>query len=99
MGERGSMPIGKGGGKSVRSPRQGNRDRGMTPAMAARLSAGLGCAAAARKLRISESYLRQCERYGPTLLVMEKMAGLYQCRVDDLVTLREGVVWYRPKNP
>lgn len=70
----------------------------VTPALAARLAAGFDVPTAARKLRISQSYLRQCERYGPSLLLLEKMAALYKCRIDSLVVIREGVVWYKSRH-
>jgi transcriptional regulator with XRE-family HTH domain len=55
----------------------------MTPAMQARINAGLTVQEAARRSRISAAYLRRIEQHGGASWVLAcRLAALYQCRID-----------------
>ena len=57
-----------------------------SPAQAARIAANLTVGQAAVRARVSESYLRDCERAGRfTFCLAQRLAGVYSCRIDDFL--------------
>jgi transcriptional regulator with XRE-family HTH domain len=53
-----------------------------SPARTAREAAGLDLRTAARRARVSSRYLAHVERHGAPFCLAERLAGLYQCRID-----------------
>lgn len=54
----------------------------ISPARQAREAAGLSAEQAARRARVSESYLRRAERCGCSYILAQRLAPLYGCPID-----------------
>ena len=53
-----------------------------SPASVARENAGLSLIEAARRARVSPSYLRQVERHGASYVLARRLAMLYGCSLN-----------------